>query len=107
MKKYIPQIGDVVRDNGIPVVVIAEKNYETYWSCSYDREYLVVEEQFLKENQGNIEITKLKQHGRWISVKGTNFPDIERLNIAPYVIEPVEYYHIRQKNKDNKNSDCI
>ena len=34
---YKPGIGDVVKDNGYPVVVVDLKNYENVGSCSYDR----------------------------------------------------------------------
>ena len=38
-KKYIPQIGDVVWNNNIPMVVVTMKSYEDAGSCSYDRKY--------------------------------------------------------------------
>lgn len=40
---YIPQIGDVVKDNGYPVVVVDLKNYENTGDCAYDRNiYFVI-----------------------------------------------------------------
>ena len=97
MSKYIPEIGDVVKDNGIPVVVVKMKKYETIGDCSYDRKYLLCEEKFLNENQGNIEMGELEQHGRWVTIRGTVFPDIEKVNVAPYDIHPVECCFVRQK----------
>ena len=34
---YRPKIGDVVNDNGRPVVVVDLKNYENSGDCAYDR----------------------------------------------------------------------
>ena len=34
---YKPEIGDVVKDNDYPVVVVDLKNYENVGSCSYDK----------------------------------------------------------------------
>jgi hypothetical protein len=44
IKIYEPLIGDVVKDNVIPVVVVALVNYESIGSCYYDRRYLVCDE---------------------------------------------------------------
>ena len=99
MGKYIPQIGDVVRDNGIPVVVLTINSHENVGSCCYDREYYVCEEKYLHKLSGTMTtIDAIREHGRWICVKGANFPDIEQVtNIPPYEITPIEGFHIRQK----------
>lgn len=97
MSNYIPKIGDVIKDNGMPFVVIAMKNYETTGSMSYNRRYLLCEEKFLNEHQGNVDVGTLERHGRWVTIRGTEFPDIEKADIVPYVIQPLEGYFIRQK----------
>lgn len=99
MGKYIPQIGDVVMDNGIPVVVLTINSHENVGSCCYDREYYVCEEKYLHKLSGTMTtIDAIREHGRWICIKGANFPDIEQVtNIPPYEITPIEGFHIRQK----------
>lgn len=95
---YRPKIGDVILDNNISVVIIAIKNHENYSSCSYDREYLVCEEMFINSNQGLFRPKDIERHGRWIQVKGSKFPQIEKLNKIPYNINEVNYYEIKQKS---------
>lgn len=98
MDKYIPKIGDVVLDNGIPVVIVKMVSYEDAGSCSYARKYLVCEENYIRENQGIITMLDLEQRGRWISITGSIFPDIKKAdNIAPYNINQVNSYNIKQK----------
>ena len=94
MDKYIPSIGDVVFDNGIPVVVIKMVSYEDAGSCGYARKYLLCDEKYIRENQGIVTIKDLEQYGRWVSINGLPFPDIDKVNdIAPYNISQVEYYN--------------
>ena len=45
-KKYIPQIGDVVWNNNIPMDVVTMKSYEDVGSCGYDRKYFLCEEEY-------------------------------------------------------------
>lgn len=98
MSIYIPSIGDVVLDNGFPVVVVKMINYEDRGSCGYDRKYLLCEEEYLKNNQGIISLKDLEQHGRWVSISGSVFPDIQKVDdIAPYSINKMECLQINQK----------
>lgn len=91
------EIGDVVIYNGRSVVVVAMNNHENMGSCSYDREYLLCDLEYLKRNQGIITMSNLTLHGRWVSVRGTKFPEFEKANVAPFSIEGVECVKIRQK----------
>lgn len=94
---YIPEIGDVVKDNGYSVVVVDLINYETIGSCGYDRKYLLCDLKYLESNQGIVTKSDLEQHGRWVTIRGTEFPLIERVNTAPFSIENIECRVIRQK----------
>lgn len=94
---YKPEIGDVIKDNGYPVVIVALKNYEDIGSCSYNRKYLLCDLEYLKKNQGIVTMSDLEEHGRWIRVCGTKFPVIEKVNVAPFSIENIECRIIRQK----------
>lgn len=94
---YKPAIGDVVKDNGYPVVVVDLKNYENIGSCSYDRKYLLCDLEYLEKNQGIVTMSDLEQHGRWVYVCGTEFPVIEKIDVTPFSIESVECRLIRQK----------
>ena len=94
---YRPEIGDVVKDNGCPVVVVDLKNYENSGSCSYDRKYLLCDLKYLQNNHGIVTMSDLEQHGRWVTIRGTEFPIIEKVDIAPFCIENVECLIIRQK----------
>ena len=95
---YIPVIGDVVKDNGYSVVVVDMKNYENMGSCSYDRKYLLCDLEYLKQNQGIVTMSDLEQHGRWVTIRGTEFPYIEKVtDVAPFSSENVECKMIRQK----------
>lgn len=98
-KKYIPQIGDVVLDNNIPMVVVTVKSYEDVGSCSYDRKYFLCEEEYFRKLNGYITtIEAMSEHGRWVQVIGSEFPDIKQVNsIAPYEIIPIQGFHVRQK----------
>ena len=98
MKKYIPAIGDIILDNGIPMVVIAINNNEDIDSCSYDREYLLCEERYINGANGIYSINDLRLRGKWVHITGTEFPDINNVNnIAPYEIKPINCVEIRQK----------
>lgn len=94
---YRPEIGDVVKDNGCPVVVVDLKNYENVGDCAYDREYLLCDLKYLENNQGIVTMKDLKQHGRWVAICGTEFPVIEKVNTAPFCVENIECRMIRQK----------
>jgi hypothetical protein len=94
---YIPQIGDVVKDNGYSVVITDMINYETIGSCSYNRKYLFCDLNYLEKNQGVITKDDLELHGRWVYVRGTEFPKIEKVDVAPFSIEDIECYIVRQK----------
>lgn len=94
---YIPQIGDVVKDNGYLVVVVDLKNYENTGDCAYDRKYLLCDLKYLENNQGIITMSDLERHGRWVTIRGTEFPIIEKVDVASFCIENVECRIIRQK----------
>ena len=96
---YKPAIGDVVKANGrTPMVVVDIKNYETTGNCSYDRKYLLCDVDYLEQHQGVITMTDLTQHGQWITVCGTKFPYIEKVDdIAPFSVESIDCRSIRQK----------
>lgn len=98
MSKYIPNIGDVILDNGVPHVVICIESYEDVGSCSYDRKYLLCSEDYIKNNQGDSKRSDIEKYGRWLIIKGTHFPDIQKVNdIAPYNINKIDAYSINQK----------
>ncbi|MSS07128.1 hypothetical protein FYJ38_00545 [Clostridium sp. WB02_MRS01] len=96
MEKYIPEIGDVVIDNDIPVVVVKMINYEDCDSCSYDRKYLLCDESFFERSEELVTISTLEKVGRWVTIQG-DFPDIQKADVAPYDIKMVEAFSIRQK----------
>ena len=98
MGKYIPQLGDVIMDNGIPMVVVTIKNHECIGDCSYDREYFICEEEYICKCGCLSCMDEMKQHGRWIRIQGVEFPNIEQAEgYAPYEIIPIESYKFRQK----------
>lgn len=98
MSKYIPQIGDVIMDKGIPAVVVSMRNNEFLGSLIYDREYFLCEEKYIRECGCTVAMDKIKEHGRCIHITGTVFPNIEQVtDIAPYEIQPTEAFNIRQK----------
>lgn len=102
MKKYIPQMGDVIMDDGIPMVVVTIKNHERIGDCSYDREYFICEEEYIRKCGCLSCMDEMKQHGRWIRITGNKFPDIEQAEgYAPYEITPVESYKFRRKKAKN------
>ena len=78
MGKYIPQLGDVIMDNGIPMVVVTIKNHECIGDCSYDREYFICEEEYICKCGCLSCMDEMKQHGRWIRIQGVEFPNIEQ-----------------------------
>ena len=53
--------------------------------------------EYLENNQGIITMPDLEQHGRWVTIRGTEFPVIEKVDTAPFSIENVECRMIRQK----------
>ena len=98
MSKYIPNIGDVVIDNDIAVVVVKMVSYEDVGSCSYDRKYLLCEENYIRDNQGIITMKDLENNGRWVTIRGMEFPDIQKPERGvPYKINNVEALNITQK----------
>jgi hypothetical protein len=53
---------------------------------------------YLEKNQGIVAMSDLELHGRWVTVRGTEFPEIEKVDsVAPFSIENVECCMIRQK----------
>ncbi len=94
---YIPEIGDVVKDNDYSVVLVDMINYENAGGCSYDRKYLLCDLDYLKNNQGIITMSDLEQHGRWVIISGNEFPNIEKVDVAPFSVENIECRMIRQK----------
>lgn len=42
-------------------------------------------------------MSDLEKYGRWVTIRGTKFPVIEKVDIAPFSIENVECRMIRQK----------
>ena len=66
MGKYIPQLGDVIMDNGIPMIVVTIKNHERIGDCSYDREYFICEEEYICKCGCLSCMDEMKQHGRWV-----------------------------------------
>lgn len=96
MGKYIPEIGDVVIDNDMPVVVVKMINYENSGSCGYDRKYLLCDEGFFERGEVLATIETLQRVGRWITIRG-DFPDIQRVDTAPYDIKNVETISARKK----------
>lgn len=97
--KYIPVIGDVVLYGGstAPKVVVDMINHEDFGSCCYDRKYFLCDESFIKNSNGMISNKEIERHGIWVEFRGMNIPDIRKCeDIAPYAIEPVQYYSFRQ-----------
>lgn len=87
------KIGEVVYNNDIPMVVIDCVNYEDYGSMSYDRKYKLC---LLSEIKGRMYL--VDDVGMWVTIKGTKFPEIERVeNVAPFEIEKITAYKVRQK----------
>ena len=104
MGKYIPQLGDVIMDNGIPMIVVTIKNHERIGDCSYDREYFICEEEYICKCGCLSCMDEMKQHGRWIRIEGVEFPNIEQAEgCAPYVVMRSEFYNFRMKKSKNKN----
>ncbi|MER2060514.1 MAG: hypothetical protein ABTA16_16960 [Niallia sp.] len=101
-EKYQPVIGDVIyhpnRHDRTPMVVVKYDNYEDMGSCSYARTYYMIEENYLKNNQGHIVLDTLIKDCFALKVTGVEFPEIEQVkNIAPYEIEKVMTLKVRQK----------
>lgn len=41
---------------------------------------------------------EIEKHGIWVEFRGMNIPDTRKCeDIAPYAIEPVQYYSFRQR----------
>lgn len=99
-EKYHPNVGDVVTiDDREPMVVIGIRNYEGAGSCCYNREYILCEENLLRNYMGLVTFDKLKTlKTRIVECKGVNFLDFKKIeDIAPYEIKPVEAFMIRRK----------
>lgn len=97
MSKYVPEIGDVVLWNGITMVVVVMKSYENLGSVCYDREYLLYEEEILRDKDV-ITLEELDKCGTWVQVHGREFPEIEKAcDIAPYEIKSITAFKLRQK----------
>lgn len=94
---YKPSIGDVVMYCGRPAVVVYLENYETLGSCSYDRKYLLCDLDYLENQQGLVTLSDLEMHGSWFTVQGMYFPDIEKVDVAPFEIESVDCLMVRRK----------
>ena len=87
------EIGEVVYNNDIPMVVIDVKIYEDMGSCSYDRKYKICTLEELKDKD-----FILDDVGMWINIKGVSFPDIKRVeDIPPFEIRKCTSYRVRQK----------
>lgn len=94
---YELRIGDVIK-NGEDLLVVADMiNFEDFGSCCYDRKYLLCDFEYLQKNQGIVTVSDLEEHGKWIVVKGMEFPVFEKTEIAPFAIEEVACCMIRQK----------
>lgn len=97
MSKYVPEIGDVVLWNGITMVVVNMKSHEFLDSVCYDREYLLCEEEILRDKDV-ITLEDLEKCGTWVQVQGHEFPEIEKAHdIAPYEIKSITAFKLRQK----------
>lgn len=93
----ILSVGEVVYNNDMPMVVIAQKIREDISSMSYDRSYKLCSLTEL-ENKEIISEEDFDKLGMWVDVKGTEFPDIKRVeNVAPFNIKPTKVYRIKQK----------
>lgn len=97
MGKYIPEIGDVVIDNDMPVVVVKMINYENCGCCGYDRKYLLCDVSFFERSEELVTVAMLESVGRWVTIQGSEFPYIQKVDIAPYDVKNVEAINIRQK----------
>lgn len=91
------EVGDVIKYSNVVYVVADIKNRETYASLCYDREYLLCDEEFVRKHCGMVTKEDLENDGWWLEVKGSSFPDYEKVDMAPYDITPVECFNIRQK----------
>lgn len=90
-------IGEVVLNNDIPMIVLDFQNRESRESMSYDRSYKLCSLEEL-EGLNLISAEEFDKLGMWIQVKGTKFPDIQRVkDVAPFEISKVTSYRIRQK----------
>lgn len=98
MERYIPSLGDVIYDNNVPVVVISIDNNEDIASCTYNRDYFICDEGYIRENQGVTTMEELKRHGRKVEIRGSVFPPTEKvIDAIPYKIEKINAIRIKQK----------
>ena len=104
MSKYIPKIGDIVRYKGMKAVVVDVRNYESTGDCCYDRKYLLCKlEYLLYGKRKSCSYDEIESNGMWVDVKGTNFPDFEKIeDYPPYEITPFKAYKFRQKKAKKK-----
>lgn len=59
---------------------------------------LVCDESFVKNSNNMISNEEIEKHGFWVEFCGMNIPDIRKCeDIAPYAIEPLQYYSFRQR----------
>lgn len=97
-KHFINNIGDVILDDGKPMVVVDIILYKDTGSCGYDRQYLLVDEEWLRDNQTSLlSQADLEEHGRWMYVTGAYIPDVKSADVAPYAIKQEKCYKVRQK----------
>jgi len=101
MNIYVPKVGDVIIDKEKNVVVISILNNEEVSSCSYDREYLLCEEEKLNlliTDTGVVNTKVLRAASYPIKVKGLYFPPFTKVpDVAPYEITSIQMYAIRRK----------
>jgi hypothetical protein len=90
------EIGEVIYNNDMQMVVIDCKNREDIGACSYDRSYKLCLLEELKD--GLFTPEDFEKLGHRMDVRGTSFPDIKRVkDVALFEITKVTSYRIRQK----------
>lgn len=101
---YKPAIGDVILWEDERMVVVDLENNESTGDCAYSRKYLLCKEAYFAEckEERLISLEQIKQHGKWLEVKGINFPKIEQCkDVAPYEVKPIHAYSVRRKQAKN------
>ena len=94
---YKPKVGDVIRFNGKPVVVVDFKNYEKCVSCDYDRKYLLCDLEYLEKCQGCVPFSQIEAHSTLVVIRGGQFPHMEKIDTAPFEIKNVDCVMVRRK----------